>query len=496
MRRVFLLMLCLIVIVCAVNPRAYANSWGLKGELLDAVSSVKTWNDYSNNSTQIDNMAIMSSRYHNAVFYLDNNNKLNVFTKAVYQPASKKSNNVDLKSENSNIRIYYDENEWYNFCYKEEEWILNAAKFGDFELEGEAYYYKTKDNKDNAIWNAKIALSNFNIKLFPHSVEEVIHSNFMREALESGSYILNSDKNDYNFFIDKSKKHKTEVYSAPFGKSAWRAAKGKAAVSLNGGLWFFGPYIKNDTGSFACIRYDVSERTQRIGYIESNKLGDFLSKWQYNNDEFINVYLITTKESYLTDDPDVSQYKQFIIPEGTQFTCLAIYNYEYAYVSAEVKGDKFVDGGEIVWGFVPLKDLQFDDFNNHEEALFDFMANFKGIWVMDAGGTMAEDALWLNADGTYRAGFINKNSTFIINGEGNWYISPYKSHENLYWNNPVYKITFLKNNGIANIKGFSYIENGISFTNVEGGGGYIPFDGTINNIEYFNENETQYDTNG
>ena len=39
------LLLCILLITSFASPAA-ANSWGLKGDLLDAVSDVDTWNDY------------------------------------------------------------------------------------------------------------------------------------------------------------------------------------------------------------------------------------------------------------------------------------------------------------------------------------------------------------------------------------------------------------------------------------------------------------------
>ena len=53
-------------------------------------------------------------------------------------------------------------------------------------------------------------------------------------------------------------------------------------------------------------------------------------------DDLINVDLVARRDTYLTDDPDVSQYPQFKIPDGTQLKCMATYDDEYAYVSAEV----------------------------------------------------------------------------------------------------------------------------------------------------------------
>lgn len=49
--------------------------------------------------------------------------------------------------------------------------------------------------------------------------------------------------------------------------------KREAAVGLNGDLWLLSQYKNEDGQSYACIRYNVSERTQRIGYALCKDLG-------------------------------------------------------------------------------------------------------------------------------------------------------------------------------------------------------------------------------
>ena len=107
-----------------------------------------------------------------------------------------------------------------------------------------------------------------------------------------------------------------------------------------------------------------------------------------------------TADTWLTDDPDVSQYSQFKVPKGTQFTCMGLYNDYYAYVGAEVKNDKFVDGGAIIWGFVPVRDLKPMEQEKQPEAMDKLIGN----WKVYAGGSMADDYLVFNSDGTFTAG--------------------------------------------------------------------------------------------
>ena len=275
------------------------------------------------------------------------------------------------------------------------------------------------------------------------------------------------------------KKGTTAVYSAPYGKSAWRAGKGKAAVGLNGDIWLLSQYRNEDGQSYACIRYNVSERTQRIGYALCKDLGlPEITDW--HPDEpltgFAHVDVEANTDTWLTDDPDVSQYQQFKVPTGTQFSCLGLYNDYYAYVSAEVKNDKFVDGGAIVWGFVPIRDLKPIEQEKQSEA----MSKLFGNWKMEAGGSMADDYLVFNSDGTFTAGMWDwdldtaERVENAARASGTWHVTKYNPFMNLYWNKPPYQLTLLYNNGRVTIRGLDFDDEGFSLTNAEGGGGYIP----------------------
>ena len=83
MKRTVLVLLILALLCCA--PAALANSWGLKGELLDLVSDTDQWNDYTTLCDQSGDMAVMKSRYHHVLMSAGKDG-LETYTKAVYQP--------------------------------------------------------------------------------------------------------------------------------------------------------------------------------------------------------------------------------------------------------------------------------------------------------------------------------------------------------------------------------------------------------------------------
>ena len=49
-----------------------------------------TWDDYTTFSNQEGPFAVMQSRYHHALFFVDNQDRLHVYTTAVYQPEAKR----------------------------------------------------------------------------------------------------------------------------------------------------------------------------------------------------------------------------------------------------------------------------------------------------------------------------------------------------------------------------------------------------------------------
>ena len=277
--------------------------------------------------------------------------------------------------------------------------------------------------------------------------------------------------------LQPKKKGTSAVYSAPYGKSAWRAGKGKAAVGLNGDLWLLSQYKNEDGQSYACIRYNVSERTQRIGYALCRDLGlpEITEQSTEPGFSFVHIDVEATVDTFLTDDPDVSQFHQFSVPKGTQFSCLGLYDENYAYVAAEVKNGKFVDGGAVVWGFVPIRDLK----PMEQEKVPEAMEKLTGAWQLDAGGEMAPHILCLEADGSFTAPGMVDEVAQAGASSGTWYVTKYNPFMNLYWNEPAYELTLLFDNGRVTVLGLELTEEGFSLTFWEGGAGYIPYDESL-----------------
>ena len=185
-------------------------------------------------------------------------------------------------------------------------------------------------------------------------------------------------------------------------------------------------------------------------------------------------------DTFLTDDPDVSQFAQFTVPRGRELTCLGQYNDYYAYVEAKENNGKLSGKGAVVRGFVPLRDLQ----PAATEVRRDIMAKAAGVWYAVGAGSAAGDLLTLDAGGTFASGSSGSPDDEPETLQGTWYVTKYDTAEGIYWDDPEYRITFLYDNGHREIYGMTLTETHLSLTTGLGGGIYEPFD----EYEEFDEN--------
>ncbi|MBR6165380.1 MAG: hypothetical protein IKQ45_05580 [Clostridia bacterium] len=497
------LLLLSLVLFCA---GASANSWGLSGSLYQAVESSGLWKNYSALSNQAGPFAVMKSRYHHALFFADEDRELHVYTTAVYQPEAKRKA-PKLSLDDRELTIRYGEDEYYRFWDTDEGYELTEAVIGLFRLialadeDGLLWHYAAQDAEGIAVFPVKITLASFNIDLFPRSVEEVRRLNALQARFDSRQRILGTGSeeggayspDDPGELLQPKKKGTAAVYSAPYGTAAWRAGKGKAAVGLNGSMYLLSLFTDAGGTPYACIRYDVSERTQRIGYALCGDLGLSVEEDEANA-PFAAVEMEASVDTYLTDDPDVSQFRQLSVPAGTRVTCLGLYNDYYAYVSAKVNNGRPADKGSVVWGFVPARDLIPADL----EPLAECMAQVAGDWYLESGGSLTEDLLQLRADGTFSEGFGEEDEAdageyeeedtdadteeeeeeeLIIPGahSGTWFVTRYDPSMNLYWDEPPFEITLMYGNGSVRTYGMSMTDTHLSFTCAEEGASYIPW---------------------
>jgi len=454
-------MLCVVLLSTALS--ALANGWGLKGQLLTAVSRDSRWNAYTTVCAQAGDVAVLGARYHNALMLLDADGRLQVYTKAVYQPEKKMDKKLKVTQLKNGFELSYGEESRFVFVWFDTECKLIEAKHGDvrmIRLQDYCYEAVLGTEKTNLSWN--VTVENFNINLFPQSIEEIRNLEYLRAALDSGRWILNG-MNDGDLFEDLGT-GTAAVYSAP-DTASWRAAKGKAAVGLRGEVWVHGEVVNERGEKFFSVRYDVSQRTQRVGYVKSTAVRSDLIRYDFTED-LIAVPLTVACDTYLTDDPDVSQYTQFTLARGTKLTCLALYDDYYAYVAYE-------NGKELVWGFVPLRDVAVVQ-DEYRQVQHDIMAKLAGKWCFTAGGSMGPEYMELHADGTCIVHSPQGDDMGVVVQEYTWQVTRYHPAWKLYWSDVPYELTLISDTGSVNIKGLDVEREGevFSLINFEGGGGY------------------------
>ena len=184
-------LIILTLMLCLMTAPALANQWGLTGELYSLVSRAGTWNDYTALGDRAGDAAVLHTRYHN-VLLLAEDGELLTSTKAVYQPEEGRDAGFRLTMEGETLILSYGPEESYTFARIAGVWGLKQARIGDMTVTAEddaswpAYSYLAETATDRVVWRARMTLADFNIRLFPRTVGEIVHLNLMHAALDSG----------------------------------------------------------------------------------------------------------------------------------------------------------------------------------------------------------------------------------------------------------------------------------------------------------------------
>ena len=466
-----LLILCLTLAVTV--PAASANSWNLNGQLLAMVEQTHDYDEYTGLVSDYNRKAatthtILTSRYHNQLVAVDEVKdgwKDAIFsTTAVYQPSEQStSGKPKLTRIKNGFELAYPKvKELYRFEYISNDWgemayTLMYAKMGSVEIERkESYRYLVTQGTDSAMWSVEVTLENFNIHNMPkRGPDDVRRINEANEGLQYLAYLYPQVVSGQT-----SGKKSYAVYSAP-DTSSYRAAKGKASVSTGDD---YNLYLT--VGDWSLIEYRVSLRTSRFGWAQLGNHGD------ETTNEIVHVPMLTAFDTYLTDDPNVSEYHQAELPAGTKLTALSHPNgWAYIYVEATVDG-------KITRGFVPQRDVVFDDVELPDEE-----AKIVGSWQFDGGSEIWYEYLRLDADGR----FYTSDAAGAQPYHGTWSVVQTPEDSNLYWHGTarVPTIVLRCTDGMTYRYGMSFDEKveiadgvfckSLSFLNSEGGGGFSPY---------------------
>lgn len=464
-----LLILCLTLAVTL--PAASANSWNLSGQLLVMVEQTHDYDEYTGLVSDYNRKAatthtILTSRYHNQLVAVDEVKdgwKDAIFsTTAVYQPSElDETGYPEITRTESGFELAYPDID-ERYCFEREidylgqtTYILTYAQMNGVTVERQASYrYLVTLGDDNAVWAVEVTLANFNIHNMPkRGPDDVRRINEANEGLQYFAYL-------YPEVVagQTSGKKSCAVYSAP-DTSSYRAAKGKASVSTGDD---YKQYLT--VGDWSLIEYRVSLRTSRFGWAQLGNHGD------ETTEDLVRVPMLTAYDTYLTDDPNVSEYHQAELPAGTKLTALSHPDgWAYIYVEATVDG-------KITRGFVLQRDVVFDDVELPDEE-----AKLVGSWQMEAGGEFWDNYLRLDADGK----FYGSDNDGAQPYHGTWSVVQTSAGSNLYWRGDIPTIVFRCVNGTVYRYGVEVFDDyevtegsycrSMSFITCEGGTGYVSY---------------------
>ena len=400
-RRFISIFLCVTLLLTLLAPAALANGWGLKrGLMLNAVSKTHDYDEYSalaQLKVQDGEVAVMASRYHAVLLFAYEFNgkaRLDAYHTAVKQPGEKGYNKVKLQRRDPGFVLKYSDMEFYFTPLLSNElltYTLESGTIGSLTLEagGEnselTSYLACTDGTNKTNWYgwqyATPSLEEFNLRLFPRTMDEIgaireMHS-ILWAQFEDTELMGNEMPGDAGAAT-------VPVYSAP-GDGSVRFAKGKASVNLREPARFYG---FTQDGNWALIEYEVSGRTSRFGYVRRSELPSSAT-WRYTLPH-VDMPVTVTQDTFLTDDPNVSQYQQMTLNAGSSVRLLGKYREWYAYVETTLDG-------KTVRGFVPRACLRWP--MPTEEAP-EAAARLVGEWESGGGGETLGSYVTFSADGT------------------------------------------------------------------------------------------------
>ena len=399
-RRFISIFLCVTLLLTLPAPAALANGWGLKrGLMLNAVSKTHDYDEYSalaQLKVQDGEVAVMASRYHAVLLFAYEFNgkaRLDAYHTAVLQPDEKGYNKVKLQRKDPGFVLQYSDMELYFTPLLSNEMLtytLESGTIGSLTLQagGEdselTSYLACTDGTNKTNWYgwqyATPSLAEFNLRLFPRTMDEIgaireMHS-ILWAQFEDTELMGNEMPGDAGAAT-------VPVYSAP-SEGSVRFAKGKASVNLREPAKLYG--LTRD-GNWALIEYAVSDRTSRFGYVKRSDLPSSVA-WTFTIPS-VDVPVTVTQDTFLTDDPNVSQYRQMTLNAGSSVRLLGLYDLWYAYVEATLDG-------KTVRGFVPRAYLRYP--LPTEEAP-EAAARLVGEWECIGGGETLKSYVAFRADG-------------------------------------------------------------------------------------------------
>ena len=487
--RVISIIVCAVLLFSLPVPAALAdNVWNLPGGmLLRAVRENARYNGYSALTylkIQDSAAAVMANREHALLLFACKENGKTVLLEcqtAVRQPGETDYKKVQLVGNGDGYMLCYPGTTLHiarqGTRFYLDSVYLDTLTMLPFERNGKAGWYLCNDGSAALSWHPgqsdtePLPFEQVNLRFFPRTLADIAVLQALDDAqvpaLPGGESISLPAAGEL-----------APVYSAP-GDGSVRFAKGKASVNLREPAKFYG---FTQDGNWALVEYTVSGRTSRFGYVRRSELPSSVT-WKYNISS-IDMPVTVTQDTFLTDDPNVSQYRQMTLKAGGSVRLLALYGAWYAYVETTLEG-------KTVRGFVPRASLRCPLPTEEDPEV---AQRLLGEWQCSGGGEMLGDYVTFQPDGrAATSGLPLERMKTLSPQEREEYGEPvwegyqvYKStaRERVYfWKECAHILVFRDDTGY--ISGFYGLmldtdEEGREAFSVlfgEGGGGYTRYDG-------------------
>ena len=392
--RVISIIVCAVLLFSLPVPAALAdNVWNLPGGmLLRAVRENARYNGYSALTylkIQDSAAAVMANREHALLLFACKENGKTVLLEchaAVRQPGETDYKKVQLVANGDGYMLCYP-GTTLHIARQGTRFYLGSVYLDTLtmlpcERNGKAGWYLCNDGSAALSWHPgqsdtePLPFEQVNLRFFPRTLADVAALQALDDAqvpaLPGGESISLP-----------AAKELAPVYSAP-GSGSVRFADGKASVDLRSPFTLLG---FTPDGEWALISYEVSAQARRVGYI-NGKLLDGIA--QQSTLSLASLPASVTQDTYLTDDPDVSQAARMQLKAGDSVTLLALYGPWYAYVETMLEG-------QAVRGFVPRACLRCPALT--EEAP-EAAARLVGEWESGGGSETLGSYVTFSADGT------------------------------------------------------------------------------------------------
>lgn len=192
-----------------------------------------------------------------------------------------------------------------------------------------------EETKWNLHENNQVIWPTFNPALFPKRIESVNRANAVLNALP--------EKHFTEIILEtKLLQNHVTVYNCPSDASR---EVDNASLFSNETFVYYG----ND-GAWCRIGYQDGFEHAYLGYIDINQLKLDKREQDITRSHFDAVVFVANRDTWITDDPMLSQKWYAEIPSGTRIIGLS--GWDASYIYAEVTID-----GETLRGFVPIRDL-------------------------------------------------------------------------------------------------------------------------------------------